>query len=59
VKLSVPTAAGPLILARLLPTFVERYPKVEIDICVDDHFVDIVSGGYDAGVRLVEAIDRE
>ncbi len=59
VKLSVPTAAGSLILARLLPTFIERYPKVEIDIAVDDHFVDIVAGGYDAGIRLVEAIDRD
>jgi DNA-binding transcriptional LysR family regulator len=59
VKLTVPTAAVPLVLARLLPAFIERYPKVETDVCVDDHFVDIVSGGYDAGVRLVEAIDRD
>jgi DNA-binding transcriptional LysR family regulator len=59
VKLSVPTAAGSLVLARLLPTFLERYPKVELDVSVDDHFVDIVAGGFDAGVRLVEAIDRD
>jgi DNA-binding transcriptional LysR family regulator len=59
VKLSVPTAAGSLVLARLLPTFLERYPKVEVDVSVDDRFVDIVAGGFDAGVRLVEAIDRD
>jgi DNA-binding transcriptional LysR family regulator len=28
-------------------------------VCVDDHFVDIVGEGYDAGIRLVEAIDRD
>ncbi len=59
VKISVPSAAVPLVLARLLPRFIDRHPNVEVDVCVDDGFVDIVSEGYDAGVRLVEAIDRD
>jgi DNA-binding transcriptional LysR family regulator len=59
VRITVPRAAVPLIIARLLPRFVERHPKVEVEVCVDDHFVDIVAGGYDAGIRLVEAIDRD
>ncbi len=42
-----------------MPRFIERHPNVEVDVCVDDGFVDIVSEGYDAGVRLVEAIDRD
>lgn len=58
-KLTVPTAAVALILARLLPDFVQRYPKVEVDVRVDDRFVDIVAEGLDAGIRLVEAIDRD
>jgi DNA-binding transcriptional LysR family regulator len=32
---------------------------VEVEVCVDDHLVDIVGEGYDAGIRLVEAIDRD
>lgn len=59
VGITVPHAAVPLILERLLPRFVERYPKVEVEVCADDHFVDIVAEGYDAGIRLVEAIDRD
>lgn len=59
VRITVPRAAVPLIIARLLPRFVERHPKVEVEVCVDDHFVDIVAEGYDAGIRLVEAIDRD
>lgn len=59
VRLTVPTAAVPLVLARLLPAFVERYPEVQVDVGVDDHFVDMVAAGYDAGIRLVEAIDRD
>jgi len=59
VRITVPRAAVQLIVAGLLPGFVERYPKVEIEVYVDDHFVDIVAEGYDAGIRLVEAIDRD
>ena len=59
VRLTVPTCAVTLILARVLPPFIERYPKVELDVRVDDNLVDIVGGGLDAGIRLVEAIDRD
>jgi DNA-binding transcriptional LysR family regulator len=48
-----------LVLARLVPRFLERYPKVELDVRVEDHLVDIVTDGLDAGIRLIEAIDRD
>jgi DNA-binding transcriptional LysR family regulator len=59
VRLSVPGLATSLVLARLLPRFIERYPKVEIEVQVDNHFVNIVSEGFDAGIRLSEAIERD
>jgi DNA-binding transcriptional LysR family regulator len=59
VKITVPSAAATLVLARLLPAFLARHPRVQMDVCIDDHFVDIVSGGYAAGMRLVESIDRD
>jgi DNA-binding transcriptional LysR family regulator len=59
IRLSVPTVAATLVLARLLPRFVELYPKVLVDVCVENRFVDIVGEGLDAGIRLVEAIDRD
>jgi DNA-binding transcriptional LysR family regulator len=59
VRITVPRAAVPLILVRLLPRFIERHPKVEVEVSVDDHLVDMVTEGYDAGIRLVEAIDRD
>src|SRR5512147_3055163 len=39
VRLSVPTAAVPLILARLLPAFAERHPKVEVEAFVENRLV--------------------
>jgi DNA-binding transcriptional LysR family regulator len=42
-----------------LPEFTQRYPGVELDVCIEDRFVNIVQEGLDAGIRLVEAIDRD
>jgi DNA-binding transcriptional LysR family regulator len=58
-RLTVPTAAVSLVLARLLPAFAERYPNVELEVRVENRFVNIVAEGVDAGIRLVEAIDRD
>jgi DNA-binding transcriptional LysR family regulator len=55
----VPTVAVRLVVARLLSRFIEQYPKVEVDVAVQDRFVNIVAEGRDAGIRLVEAIDRD
>src|SRR6266571_1047600 len=59
VRLSVPTAAVTLVLARLLPRFIERYPKIEVEARVENQFVNIVADGLDAGIRLTEAIERD
>jgi DNA-binding transcriptional LysR family regulator len=59
VRLSVPTLAVELILARLLPRFTERHPKVEVEVQVENRFVNVVGEGLDAGIRLSEAIERD
>ncbi len=59
VRLSVPDVAVPLVLARLLPRFAERHPKIEVEVYVENRFVDIVAEGLDAGIRLTEAIERD
>ncbi len=59
VRFSVPTPAVTLVVARLLPRFVERYPRVEVEVQVENRFVNIVAEGLDAGIRLSEAIERD
>lgn len=59
VRLTVPDVAVPLVLSRLLPRFVERHPKVEVEVYVENRFVNIVAEGMDAGVRLTESIERD
>lgn len=59
VRLSVPRAALPFVIEPVLPTFRARHPRVEVEVTVEDRFVDIVTEGYDAGVRLSESIERD
>jgi DNA-binding transcriptional LysR family regulator len=59
VWLSVPRAAVPFVIDPVLPKFRARHPRVEVEVVIEDRFVDIVAEGYDAGVRLSEAIERD
>jgi DNA-binding transcriptional LysR family regulator len=59
VRLSVPSLAVDLILARLLPRFARLHPGVKVEVQVENRFVNIVADGFDAGIRLSEAIERD
>jgi DNA-binding transcriptional LysR family regulator len=58
-RLTVPQAAMPYVIAPVLPEFRTRHPRVDVEVVTEDRFVDIVAEGYDAGVRLSEAIERD
>ena len=51
-RINAPRPAGELVLGPLVAEFLTRHPKVEVELVLDDGFVDIVEGGFDAGVRL-------
>ena len=59
VRLSVPPMAVPFVIDPVLPAFRARHPRVEVEVVIEERFVDIVAEGYDAGVRLSEAIQRD
>ena len=39
-------------LAPLLADFVARYPEVKVDLTLNDRFVDLIEGGYDAAILI-------
>ena len=53
------TCGGALVITPVLPTFRARHPRIEVEVSLEDRFVDIVVEGYAAGVRLSEAIHRD
>jgi DNA-binding transcriptional LysR family regulator len=50
-RLSVPNDAADHLVAPILSTFVERYPDVELEVSVSNRMIDVIEGGYDAGIR--------
>ncbi|WP_438382338.1 LysR family transcriptional regulator [Asaia sp. BMEF1] len=52
------TAIG-ILLGRAVPVFLEQYPGVVLDLTADGRLVDIVAQGFDAGVRLADAVPQD
>src|SRR3546814_514360 len=48
-----------LLLQTVVPGFLARYPGVELDLVAEGSLVDIVEQGFDAGVRLGEAVPKD
>lgn len=52
-------AAVRLLLQVAVPTFLDRYPQMTLDLVSEGRLVDIVEQGFDAGVRLAEAVPQD
>lgn len=59
VKVSVARMAVPFVMTPLLPVFRARHPRIELEIVLEERLVDIVTEGYDAAIRLTEAVERD
>jgi DNA-binding transcriptional LysR family regulator len=47
------------LLRHVVPGFLRRYPRVTLDLVSEGRLVDIVAEGFDAGVRLREAVPQD
>ncbi|MEP7456564.1 LysR family transcriptional regulator [Phyllobacterium sp. SB3] len=47
------------LLGLVVPVFLERYPQVSLDLVTDGRLIDIVEQGFDAGLRLAEAVPQD
>ncbi|QJT80679.1 LysR family transcriptional regulator [Kosakonia sp. MUSA4] len=47
------------LLQHVVVNFLRAHPQVELDLVTDGRLVDIVAAGFDAGVRLAEAVPRD
>jgi DNA-binding transcriptional LysR family regulator len=50
-KISSPMSFGRLHVAPLIPKFLKRCPKLQIELVMDDRKVDLVAGGFDVAIR--------
>lgn len=48
-----------ILLASVVPRFLDLYPDVDLDLVSEGRLVDIVEQGFDAGIRLIEAVPKD
>lgn len=51
IRLNTLDHAATLLIAPVLPAFIDRYPEVEIEVKVSNELLDVVDAGADAGIR--------
>lgn len=59
VRITAPGPVGRRVLVPLLVEFRRRYPKVQVDMLLDEHFTDIVAERIDVGLRCGSAPDAQ
>lgn len=58
-RLGMPRFAYLRILEPRLAEFLASYPDIRLDVVIQDQAVDLVGGGFDAGIHLGETIGRD
>ncbi len=58
-RINTSEIAARLLLQQVVPTFLTRHPQMKLDLVTEGRLVDIVADGYDAGIRLGEAIPQD
>ncbi|NEJ19588.1 LysR family transcriptional regulator [Rhizobium leguminosarum] len=55
-KINTSEIAARVLLDAAVPTFLTRYPDMSLDLVTDNRLIDVVADGFDAGIRLREAV---
>jgi DNA-binding transcriptional LysR family regulator len=59
IRINVLKDAAVLLLRSAIPIFRQRFPNVELEVAVDDQFVDVTAEGFDAGIRYSGTIPED
>ncbi|WNG51486.1 LysR family transcriptional regulator [Archangium minus] len=58
-RINAPGDAVKMIFEPLLLEYLHRYPRMKLDIVSESRLIDIVADGFDAGIRLAEAVPQD
>jgi DNA-binding transcriptional LysR family regulator len=56
-KVNAPMSFSFLHLAPMIPDFLRRYPEVDVDMTLNDRYVDLIEEGFDVAVRIGRLAD--
>lgn len=51
-RVNAPSSFGQIVLAPMLPGFLDRHPDLSVTLSLDDRVVDMVEGGFDLSLRI-------
>jgi DNA-binding transcriptional LysR family regulator len=51
-RISAPVSFGSHCLGQIMPEFMSRFPRLQIELELDDRLIDLVAGGFDVAVRI-------
>ncbi len=57
-RITAPRSALDLLRA-VAPAYRKAHPHVTLELSIDESLVDLVASGYDAGIRLGEAVEKD
>jgi DNA-binding transcriptional LysR family regulator len=58
-RLNVPTIVAYAILPDIAGRFLAAHPGITLEVTAQDDFIDVLAGGYDAGIRYDERLERD
>ncbi|WP_455270856.1 LysR family transcriptional regulator [Rhizobium herbae] len=58
-RLNVATVVARAVLPDLIADFLKAYPGIMLEVIADDSFIDVLAGGFDAGVRYDERLEKD
>lgn len=59
IRINTLSMAAKKVIAPKLGQFHREYPEVVLDIVIDDGLSDLVAGGFDAGIRVGERLQKD
>lgn len=58
-RINLSRASYPTVIEPVLKKFIQAYPSISVELFFDDDLGNIVEGGYDAGIRLSETVEKD
>jgi len=55
VRVSVPKAVGRFVVHPYMPEFLRRYPKVDVQLILEDRQVDLIDDNVDLSIRITDS----
>lgn len=58
-RINLPSLAAEILVMPRLADFAALYPRIHLDMVVDDRLSDVVGKGFDAGIRMGELLHQD